>query len=70
MDERCARPRRTLSDNALEARIRSSFDGQSFMRTIGAQLGEIGPGEATIVLPFHLSLGQQFGHLHQASPRP
>jgi len=53
-----------LLDRDLEARIRKSFAGQPFMKTIGAELDVLGPGEATIVLPFRPSLGQQFGHLH------
>jgi uncharacterized protein (TIGR00369 family) len=51
-------------DCELEARIRAGFDRQPFMKTIGAELGVLGPGEASIILPYSPSLGQQAGHLH------
>ena len=51
-------------DGDLEARIRAGFDRQPFMKTIGAQLGKLAPGGASIILPYAPSLGQQAGHLH------
>ena len=51
-------------DRDLEALVRKSFDLQPFMKEIGAELGALRPGEASIVLPFRSSLGQQFGNLH------
>jgi uncharacterized protein (TIGR00369 family) len=46
------------------ARIRASFDRQSFMHTLGARLAAVAPGEVTIELPFRAELTQQHGFLH------
>ena len=45
-------------------RVRSSFAAQAAMRTIGAQLTEVGDGRVVIELPFSLALTQQHGFLH------
>lgn len=54
------------SDPAFAARVRSSFDRQALMRTIGAELTRVDPGEVEIVLPFREDLTQQHGFLHAA----
>jgi uncharacterized protein (TIGR00369 family) len=48
----------------LVRRVRESFEGQTFMKTIGAQLGEVGAGYCEIHLPFREDLCQQDGFLH------
>ena len=54
----------TPPDPNYETRIRASFEQQKAMQTIGATLGPIRPGEATIYLPFSDHLTQQDGFLH------
>jgi uncharacterized protein (TIGR00369 family) len=56
--------RSTPVDTDIESRIRTSFDRQRIMRTIGARLDRIGPGEVHIALPFSPALTQQNGYLH------
>ena len=51
-------------DSDFESRIRASFDRQMVMRTIGACLEQISPGEVRIELPFSPGLTQQHGYLH------
>lgn len=46
------------------ARVRSSFDRQVFMRTVGAHLVSIEPGLVVIEWPFSTHLTQQHGFLH------
>lgn len=45
-------------------RVRQSFDNQAVMRTLGAILSRIGPGEIEIRCPFDPKLSQQHGFLH------
>ncbi len=45
-------------------RVRSSFERQAAMKTIGASLGAIEPGRVAIELPFSAALTQQHGFLH------
>ena len=52
------------SDPAFESRIRSSFDSQGLMKTIGARLLDVAPGEVRIELPFSKAITQQHGFLH------
>jgi uncharacterized protein (TIGR00369 family) len=54
---------RDASDDVIE-RIRSSFDRQEFMRTVGARLASIEPGRVVIEWPFSSTLTQQHGFLH------
>lgn len=54
-------------DPDFAARVRASFGRQAFMRTIGAELARIEPGEVEIVLPFRNDLTQQHGYLHAAA---
>lgn len=51
-------------DSDVEAGIRDSFEHQQFMKEIGAEIDLLGPGKASIALPYRPSLGQQFGNLH------
>lgn len=52
------------SDPNYESRIRTSFDKQEVMKTIGAKLVKIMPGEVHIEFPFSGSLTQQHGYIH------
>ncbi|MBU2532254.1 MAG: PaaI family thioesterase [Alphaproteobacteria bacterium] len=47
-----------------EERVRSSFDRQAAMMTIGAELTQITPGMVEIEMPFSAALTQQHGFLH------
>lgn len=51
-------------DPAFEQRVRASFDKQTFMATLGAQLDHVRPGDVSIRLPFAPGLAQQHGFLH------
>jgi len=44
--------------------VRESFDKQQVMRTLGARLTRIEPGEVEIELPYREALTQQHGFLH------
>ena len=47
-----------------EARIRSSFEKQGAMKTVGAALTKITPGEVVIEFSYDSSLTQQHGYVH------
>jgi len=47
-----------------EAVVRDSFARQGLMKTLGAELAEIGPGRVAIVADYHDRLGQQHGFFH------
>ena len=51
-------------DPDFAGRVRASFERQSAMTTIGAQLVSVGPGTAVIELPWAQALTQQHGFLH------
>ncbi|MFV0279200.1 MAG: PaaI family thioesterase [Rhodoblastus sp.] len=51
-------------DPAQEARIRADFDKQGMMRTLGASLSRIAPGEVEIVMPFSPGFAQHHGFAH------
>jgi uncharacterized protein (TIGR00369 family) len=51
-------------DPNFEARVRESFGRQKVMRTIGARLTKVSPGDVEIELPFRDDLTQQHGFLH------
>ena len=51
-------------DSEFESRIRSSFNRQGLMKTIGARLTRISPGEVHIELPYNAALTQQHGFIH------
>lgn len=52
------------SDPNFETRIRSSFERQGIMRTIGARLLSVAPGEVRIELPWSEAVTQQHGFVH------
>jgi uncharacterized protein (TIGR00369 family) len=52
------------ADPHFEARVRSSFDKQGIMATVGARLNRIVPGEVEIEFPFSLTLSQHNGYIH------
>jgi uncharacterized protein (TIGR00369 family) len=52
------------SDPNYESRIRSSFYKQGVMKTIGAKLVKVLPGEVHIEFSFIESLTQQHGYIH------
>ena len=54
-------------DPDFEARVRDSFARQRMMRTLGAELLAVRPGEVEIALPFRDDLTQQHGYLHAAA---
>src|SRR5215208_5056688 len=51
-------------DDAVAARVRSSFARQGAMATIGAELGDVAAGRVTTALPIEPRLSQQDGFLH------
>ena len=51
-------------DPAFAERVRTSFDQQVFMGTLGARLGRVAPGEVDIELPVRDALVQQHGFVH------
>ncbi|MCP3981683.1 MAG: PaaI family thioesterase [bacterium] len=57
-------PSFTPRDPEFVSRVRDSFQRQTVMHTIGAQLTHVGPGEIDIELPFRDDLTQQHGFLH------
>ena len=48
----------------FETRIRSSFERQGVMKTIGAHLAQVSPGEVHIELPWSKAVTQQHGFVH------
>jgi uncharacterized protein (TIGR00369 family) len=52
------------SDPDYESRIRVSFDKQAVMKTIGAELVKVMPGEVQIGFSYAESLRQQHGYIH------
>jgi uncharacterized protein (TIGR00369 family) len=56
----------TPADAEFEQRVRASFARQRLMRSLGAELTTVSPGEVVIELPFREDLTQQHGYLHAA----
>ena len=54
----------TARDPDYQARVRTSFEKQEAMKTVGAQLVKMSPGEVVIEFPFDHSLTQQNGYIH------
>ena len=54
----------TPPDLEYESRIRSSFAQQGVMKTIGAHLAQVSPGEVHIELPWSKAITQQHGFVH------
>jgi uncharacterized protein (TIGR00369 family) len=53
-------------DPGFAERVRESFGRQAFMKTVGALLTKVSPGEVHVELPFRNDLTQQHGFLHAA----
>lgn len=51
-------------DPSFETRVRASFARQTLMKTIGASVTKVVPGEVEIALPFRADLSQQHGFIH------
>ena len=51
-------------DDTVLARVRESFDRQSFMATIGAEITAAAAGLVEVRLPYREDLCQQNGYLH------
>lgn len=51
---------------AFESAVRDSFDRLTLMRTIGATLERVSPGEVDIALPFRTDLTQHHGFMAAA----
>ena len=54
----------TASDTEFRKRIRTSFDRQSMMATLGARLARVEPGEVEIELGHAPHILQQHGFIH------
>jgi uncharacterized protein (TIGR00369 family) len=54
----------TAQNPEFERLVRESFEKQQVMRTLGARLSRIAPGEIDIELPYRDALTQQHGFLH------
>lgn len=54
----------TPRDPDFEQRVRSSFERQAVMTTLGATLAQVTAGEVILTLPFRPELTQQHGFLH------
>jgi uncharacterized protein (TIGR00369 family) len=52
------------TDIDFEERVRSSFERQSAMRTLGAELTLVRPGTIEIEMPYSAAFTQQHGFLH------
>lgn len=52
------------ADPDFDTRVRRSFERQTFMATLGAELATVEPGHVVIELPFRDDLVQQHGYLH------
>jgi uncharacterized protein (TIGR00369 family) len=53
-----------VPDPEYATRVRSCFDRQALMRTLGARLSRIEPGEVDIAFAFNDAFTQQNGFLH------
>ena len=51
-------------DPAYAEAVRTSFEKQAFMGTLGARLARVAPGEVDIELPVRDALTQQHGYVH------
>ena len=54
----------TAPDPGYEERVRTSFDLQTAMRTMGATLASVRPGAVEIQMPYSAGFTQQNGYLH------
>lgn len=53
-----------IADPDYAVRVRACFDGQALMRTLGARLSRLEPGEVDIAFAFDGAFTQQNGFLH------
>ena len=51
-------------DPDYAARVRTSFERQAFMATVGASIVSVAPGEVVLEVPHREDLTQQHGYLH------
>jgi uncharacterized protein (TIGR00369 family) len=58
------RVRHETRDPDFEARVRGSFERQRFMKTLGATVEHVSPGEVVITFTHRDGLTQQHGFLH------
>lgn len=49
---------------AFAADARANFSSQAFMRLLGAEIADLGPGYCEVHLPFRQDLTQQHGYFH------
>src|SRR5947208_16470040 len=59
-------PAFAVQDADFEASVRRSFEGLTLMRTVGARLQRVAPGEVEIDLPFREDLTQHHGYVAAA----
>ena len=50
--------------DSIQERVANSFNSQTLMATLGAQLVSVADGEVQIALPFSAKLCQQHGYIH------
>ena len=53
--------------DGMQARVRTNFDTQGLMKTLGARLAQVIDGEVGIAMPFSAALSQQHGYAHAGS---
>lgn len=51
-------------DSGFRDRVRTSFDRQAFMRTLGVEMTELEPGRCVLEMPVRPDLCQQNGFVH------
>jgi uncharacterized protein (TIGR00369 family) len=59
-------PSFAAQDPEFDANVRRSFEGLTLMRTVGARLQRVAPGEVEIDLPFREDLTQHHGYMAAA----
>ena len=62
-------PAFAVQDADFEASVRRSFDSLTLMRTVGARLQNVAPGEVEIDLPFRDDLTQHHGYVARPCSR-
>ena len=56
--------KKLVADGDYETRVRSSFERQKVMETMGAEMTRVSPGIVEIELPYDARFTQQHGFLH------
>ena len=56
--------KKLIADGDYETRVRSSFERQKVMKTMGAEMTRVSPGIVEIELPYDARFTQQHGFLH------